>query len=135
MFAARQIEALHCLKEVRWRLLESFALARQEGMLDPVGLVIDGKRPFAHRLSEGLLLAADNGAPERVTTTCMERSALASLLSAVAPELSAALRSHSDEPGRWTAVILADQGSVLTGTWQELFTLEIERSGRARAQR
>ena len=42
MLEGSQLEALSCLKDVRWPLLESYALARQEGLVDPVGLVIDG---------------------------------------------------------------------------------------------
>jgi hypothetical protein len=131
MLPEAQQEALRCLREARWRLLESFALARQEGLVDPVGLVIEPGFPYGRGLAQRLLLIADSGARQRPTVTCMERAALASVLTAPAPDIAAALRGFQDEPGRWSAVILARTGSVLTGSWQELFTLETEHSGRA----
>lgn len=131
MLPEAQQEALRCLREARWRLLESFALARQEGLVDPVGLVIEPGFPYGRGLAQRLLLIADSGARPRPTVTCMERAALVSVLAAPAPDIATALRGYQDEPGRWSAVILARAGSVLTGSWQELFTLETERSGRA----
>lgn len=135
MLPEAQQEALRCLRDARWRLLESFALARQEGLVDPVGLVIEPGFPYGRGLAQRLLLVSDPGARPRPTVTCMERSALAGMLAAPAQDLAATLREYRDEPGRWCAVLLARQGSVLTGTWQELFTLEVESSGRASGRR
>ena len=33
-------EAWRCVHGVRWRLLESYALARQEGLASPIGLLV-----------------------------------------------------------------------------------------------
>jgi hypothetical protein len=135
MLEGSQLEALSCLKDVRWPLLESYALARQEGLVDPVGLVIDATFPYAQTLSQSLLVVKDAGASTRRTTTCMERAVLCGVFATPAPDVAQALHRAKDEPGRWTAVILAQNGWVLTGTWQELFTLEVPKAGRASRQR
>lgn len=116
-------DALRLLRDVRWQLLESFALARQEGMSEPVGLVLDPSFPYARGLGQRLLMLKSAG-PTRRTVTCMERSQLNALFVSTASDIADALRNVSDEPGRWAAVILAQRGWVLTGSWQELFTLE-----------
>jgi hypothetical protein len=135
MQSESQLEALSCLKDVRWPLLESYALARQEGLVDPVGLVIDASFPYAQALAQSLMLAKGAGAAARRTATCMERAVLCGLFATPAPAVAQALRGAKDEPGRWTAVILAQSGWVLTGSWQELFTLEVPKTGRASRQR
>lgn len=116
-------DALRCLRDVRWQLLESFALARQEGLAEPVGFVLDPGFPYARGLGQRLLMLKSAG-PTRRTVTCMERSQLNGLFASTAPDIAEALRSVTDEPGRWAAVILAQRGWVLTGSWQELFTLQ-----------
>ncbi|MFZ5892104.1 MAG: hypothetical protein ACOY0T_13695 [Myxococcota bacterium] len=123
MYAELPEEALSLLRDVRWQLLESFALARQEGMAEPVGFVLDPSFPYARGLGQRLLMLKSAG-PTRRTVTCMERSQLNALFVTTAPDITDALREVSDEPGRWAAVILAQRGWVLTGSWQELFTLE-----------
>lgn len=135
MHSESQFEALSCLKDVRWPLLESYALARQEGLVDPVGLVIDATFPYAQAIAQSLLLAKDAAASKRRTATCMERAVLCGLFATPAPDVAQALRAGIDEPGRWTAVILAQSGWVLTGNWQELFTLDVPKAGRASRQR
>jgi hypothetical protein len=135
MHSESQLDALSCLKDVRWTLLESYALARQEGLVDPVGLVIDPKFAYAQTLAQSLLLVKDSGAATRRTITCMERAVLCGLFATPAPGVAQALRAAKDEPGRWSAVILAQSGWVLTGSWQELFTLEVPKAGRASRQR
>lgn len=135
MHSESQLEALSCLKEVRWPLLESYALARQEGLVDPVGLVIDATFPYAQALAQSLLVAKDAIPSKRPTATCMERAVLCGLFATPAPDVAQALRGAKDEPGRWTAVILAQSGWVLTGSWQELFTLDVPKAGRASRQR
>jgi hypothetical protein len=135
MHSESQLEALGCLKDVRWPLLESYALARQEGLVEPVGLVIDASFPYAQALAQSLLVAKDSGSSNRRTTTCMERAVLCGLFATPAPEVAQALRGGKDEPGRWTAVIVARSGWVLTGTWQELFTLELPKAERASRRR
>ncbi|MGC4092519.1 MAG: hypothetical protein QM756_32505 [Polyangiaceae bacterium] len=123
MHAQLPEEALRCLRDVRWQLLESFALARQEGLAEPVGFVLDPGFPYARGLGQRLLMLKSAG-PTRRTVTCMERAQLHALFASVAPDVAEALRNVSDEPGRWASVILAQSGWVLTGSWQELFTLE-----------
>ena len=59
---------------------------------------------------------------------------LCGLFATPAPDIAQALRGAKDEPGRWTAVILAQRGWVLTGSWQELFTLEVPKATRASRQ-
>lgn len=135
MHSESQLEALGCLKDVRWPLLESYALARQEGLVEPVGLVIDPTFAYAQTLAQSLLVAKDASSSTRPTATCMERAVLCGLFTTPAPDVAQALRGGKDEPGRWTAVILARRGWVLTGTWQELFTLELPKIERASRQR
>jgi hypothetical protein len=118
-------EALRCLRDVRWQLLEAFALGRQEGLAEPVGLVLDPGFPYARGLGQRLLMFKSAG-PTRRSVTCMERSQLNAMFASTAPDIAEALRDVTDEPGRWASVILAQRGWVLTGTWQQLFTLEAQ---------
>lgn len=106
--------------KVRWPLLESYALARQEGLAEPTGLVIDVSKLYGRRLSEALFADAHLPAHGSLRVSCVERSVLVGQLRGPAPEVAEALRSYSDEPGHYTAVVLAERGSVITGTWQEL---------------
>jgi hypothetical protein len=119
-----QVDALRYLAEVRWPLLESFALARQEGLNDPIGVVIDSEFAYAQGLARTLLVANELSGSPRRSVTCMESGTLGSWLSGVAPEVARALRARSDEPGRFTVVLVADRAWVLTGNWQELFTMQ-----------
>jgi len=111
-----QLTALRSVVEVRWRLLESYALARQEGLTEPVGLIIDRSHAFARELGQQVLVGS-NGSDVGKTVTCMERAALSGSLASGAPEVALTLRGLRDEPGRWAAVLLAERGLVLTGTW------------------
>lgn len=120
MWMASPVEAMRAIVAVRWPLLESYALARQDGFSEPVGLVIDRSFPYAQELALKLLVGQSPSAGPLCSVTCMEKSALVSLIGAPAPELATMLRGTMDEPGRWIAVLLSDQGWVLTGTWQEL---------------
>jgi hypothetical protein len=134
---ASPVEAMRAIVTVRWPLLESYALARQDGLAEPVGLVIDREHAYARELASQLLVGQNpEGAPGR-SVSCMERGALAGMLAVAAPELARLLRGAADEPGRWIAVLLAQQGWLLTGTWQELMMAE-ERAaserGRSRAR-
>jgi hypothetical protein len=115
--------ALSFIADVRWQLLESFALARQEGFADPVGLVVDTSFAYGQAVAERLLLtgaATVSGAGRRAT--CLPRAVLCGALNGAAPELLSALREGEDEPGHFTVVLLAESGLVVTGTWQELIT-------------
>lgn len=124
MHSEPQEDALRCLRDVRWQLLESYALARQEGLVEPVGLVIDPGFPYGRGLAQRLLMMKDFGGPKRRSVSCMDRAQLSALFASAAEDIAEALRTLTDEPGRWAAVILAQRGWVLTGTWQELFTLQ-----------
>lgn len=135
MHAESQTEPLSSLAEVRWSLLETYALARQEGFAQPVGLVIDFRYPYARQLAEQLLVSKEISPSTHCSVTCMERSALTSLLSQPAPDLAEALRASTDEPGRYVAVLLARKGWLLSGPWQELFTLSPPASARVRRLR
>lgn len=129
---ASPVEAMRAIVAVRWPLLESYALARQDGFTEPVGLVMDTSFAYARELALNLLVGQGPSAGPQCSVTCMEKSALMSLLSAPAPELAALLRGTADEPGRWVTVLLSEQGWVLSGTWQELMMAESKPS-RARA--
>lgn len=137
MAMASPVEAMRAIVAVRWPLLESYALARQDGMAEPVGLVIDRQFEYARAMASQLLVAEGAGPSPLRTVTCMERSRLCSLLAAPAPEIAAMLRGAADRPGHWLAVLLAEQGWMLSGTWQELMMAEAgpaARSGRSRAR-
>ena len=114
-------EAWRCVHGARWRLLESYALARQEGLASPVGLVADVRHPRAAQLLRQLLLAPSPG-KDPVYAGCVERGALCSALMAIAPKLAEFLFSRADEPGCWTALVLQDEEVVLSATWQELIS-------------
>lgn len=116
------VEAMRAIVAVRWPLLESYALARQEGLAEPVGLVIERRFAYAEELSAQILFGTATSG-ER-STSCMERAVLVRHLSGVAPELATLLRNSRDEPGRWLAVLLAERGWLLAGTWQELMIAE-----------
>jgi hypothetical protein len=120
--------------KVRWPLLESYALARQEGLAEPTGLVIDVSELYGRRLAEALFADARLPAHGSQRVSCVERALLVSQLRGPAPEVAEALRSYEDEPGHFTAVVLAERGSVVTGTWQELIAASSKRAG-IRSQR
>jgi hypothetical protein len=128
------LETLSFIVDVRWPLLESFALARQEGLAEPVGVVVDTSFPYGRSMGEKLLLFSQATPGNTRRATCIERASLTAALREAAPDLVAALRSFRDEPGRFTALVLADRGLIVTGTWQELITGEVPRQGgRSRA--
>jgi hypothetical protein len=114
-------EAWRCVHGARWRLLESYALARQEGLASPVGLVADVRHPRAAQLLRQLLLAPSNG-KDPIYAGCVERGALCSALVSIAPKLAEFLFSRADEPGSWTALVLQDDEVVLSASWQELIS-------------
>ncbi len=114
--------------KVRWPLLESYALARQEGLAEPTGLVIDVSEAYGRRLAEALFADARLPAHGAQRVSCVERALLVSQLRGPAPEVAEALRTYADEPGHFTAVVLAERGSVVTGTWQELIAASSRRS-------
>jgi hypothetical protein len=115
-------EAWRCVHGVRWRLLESYALARQEGLASPVGLVADVRHPRAAQLLRQLLLAPTIPGKDPVYAGCVERGALCSALMPIAPKLAEFLFSRGDEPGSWTALVLQDEEAVLSASWQELIS-------------
>lgn len=114
---------MECVVRVRWPLLESYALARQEGLADPVGLVVDLGCEYARRITEGTLLALPQGLNSiGMRVTCLERTLIEEVLRAAAPRLVAALKAVHDEPGRWRAVVLGERGWVVSGSWQDLIS-------------
>jgi len=118
-------EAWRCAHGARWRLLESYALARQEGLASPVGLVADVRHPRALQVLRQLLLSPGNPSTSKgdpLYVGCVERGALCSALMPIAPRLVEFLFSRADEPGGWTALILQDEEVVLSATWQELIS-------------
>ena len=115
-------EAWRCVHGARWRLLESYALARQEGLASPVGLVADLRYPRAVQVLRQLLLAPGGPKADPLYAGCVERGALCSALVQITPKLVEFLFSRSDEPGSWTALVLQDEEVVLTGSWQELIS-------------
>jgi len=125
MLSESHPEAWRCAHSARWRLLESYALARQEGLASPVGLVADVRHPRALQVLRQLLLSPGNApAPkgDPLHVGCVERGALCSALMPIAPQLVEFLFSRADEPGGWTALILLDEEVVLSATWQELIS-------------
>jgi hypothetical protein len=114
-------EAWRCVHGVRWRLLESYALARQEGLASPVGLVADARHARAAQLL-GQLLLAPVSAREPVYAGCVERGALCAALVGSSPKLAEQLFSWADEPGSWIALVLQDREVVLSASWQELIS-------------
>jgi hypothetical protein len=115
-------EAWRCVHGVRLRLLESYALARQEGLASPVGLVADVRHPRAAQLLRLLLLAPSTPGKDPVYAGCVERGALCSALMPISPKLAEFLFSRGDEPGSWTALVLQDEEAVLSASWQELIS-------------
>ncbi len=118
-------EAWRCAHGARWRLLESYALARQEGLASPVGLVADVRQPRALQVLRQLLLSPGNPPTTKhdpLYVGCVERGALCSALMPIAPQLGEFLFSRADEPGGWTALVLMDEEVVLSATWQELIS-------------
>jgi hypothetical protein len=107
---------------VRWRLLESYALARQEGLASPIGLVADVRHPRAAQLLRQLLLSQAQGPIDHVYAGCVERGALCTALVATSPKLAEQLFARGDEPGSWTALVLQDEEVVLSASWQELIS-------------
>ena len=122
MASSSPLEALRFIVDVRWQLLESFALARQEGLVEPVGLVVDTSFPFGQSAAEKLLLSGTPLSGSGRRATCLARAHLCGALHDAAPDLLPALRGETDEPGHFTVVVLAEAGLVVTGTWQELIT-------------
>jgi hypothetical protein len=114
-------EAWRCVHGVRWRLLESYALARQEGLASPIGLVADMRHPRAAQVLRQLLLSPGTGA-DSVYAGCVERGALCTALVGHAPRLAEQVFARADEPGCWTALVLLDEAVVLGATWQELIS-------------
>lgn len=106
---------------VRWRLLESYALARQEGLASPIGLVADLCHPRATQVLRQLLLSPSANT-DHVYAGCVERGALCTALVGSSPKLAEQVFSRADEPGSWTALVLLDDAVVLSGTWQELIS-------------
>lgn len=106
----------------RWRLLESYALARQEGLAGPVGLVADLRHPRAVQVLRQLTLSPSGPPSDPMYVGCVERGALCSALMPIAPKLAEFLFSHGDEPGAWTALVLQDEEAVLSASWQELIS-------------
>jgi hypothetical protein len=121
---ASPVEAMRAIVSVRWPLLECYALARQDGLVEPVGLVIDRSFVYGSELAPQLLVGEAVSPAPTVSVTCLERSMLASMLAGPVSELAAMLRATKDEPGRWIAVLIAEHGWVLSGTWQELMEAE-----------
>ena len=118
-------EAWRCAHGARWRLLESYALARQEGLASPVGLVADVRHARAVHVLRQLMLSPGNSPTTKgdpLYVGCVERGALCSALMPIAPQLVEFLFSRADEPGGWTALILQDEEVVLSATWQELIS-------------
>lgn len=115
-------EAWRCVHGVRWRLLESYALARQEGLASPIGLVADVRHPRAAQLLRQLLLLHAQSPADHVYAGCVERGALCTALVSSAPKLAEQLFARTDEPGSWTALVLQDAEVVLSATWQELIS-------------
>jgi hypothetical protein len=113
---------------VRWRLLESYALARQEGLASPIGLVADMRQPRAAQVLRQLLLSPSNAADD-VYAGCVERGALCAALVGSSPQLAQELFARADEPGSWTALVLRGEEVVLSATWQELISGAPARAG------
>jgi len=112
-------------------LLESYALARQEGHASPVGLVADLRHPRAVQVLRQLMLAPSTSAADPIYAGCVERGALCSALMHVAPKLAESLFARGDEAGSWTALVLQDEEAVLSATWQELIAGSTPRAPRA----
>ncbi len=122
MLSESHPEAWRCVHSVRWRLLESYALARQEGLASPVGLVADVRQPRAARLLCQLLLGSGATGKDPIYAGCVERGALCAALVAISPKLAEHLFARGDEPGSWTALVLYEEDVVLSATWQELIS-------------
>jgi len=114
-------EAWRCVYGVRWRLLESYALARQEGLASPIGLVVDMRQARAVQLFRQLMLNPGS-AVDSVQVSCVERGALCGALASSQTALAQELFARGDEPGTWTALVLSAEEVVLSATWQELIS-------------
>ena len=115
-------EAWRCVHGARWRLLESYALARQEGLASPVGLVADLRHPRAVQVLRQLMLSPSASNSDPLYAGCVERGALCAALMSIAPKLAEVLFSRGDEAGAWTALVLQDEEAVLSASWQELIS-------------
>ena len=115
-------EAWRCVHGARWRLLESYALARQEGLASPIGLVADLRHPRAVQVLRQLMLSPSTTGGDPIYAGCVERGALCSALMSIAPKLAELLFARGDEAGSWTALVLQDEEAVLSATWQELIS-------------
>lgn len=122
MLAESHPEAWRCVHGARWRLLESYALARQEGLASPIGLVADLRHPRAVQVLRQLMLSPSTSKGDPTYAGCLERGALCSALMSIAPKLAEQLFACGDEPGSWTALVLQDEEAVLSATWQELIS-------------
>jgi hypothetical protein len=131
-------EAWLCVHGARWRLLESYALARQEGLASPVGLVADLRHPRAVQVLRQLMLAPSTTHADPIYAGCLERGALCAALMSIAPKSAELLFACGDEAGSWTALVLQEDEVVLSATWQELISGSAtratvgQRSGRRR---
>jgi len=115
-------DAWRCAHGVRWRLLESYALARQEGLASPIGIIADLRHARAAQVLRPLLMSQTSAPANSIYVGCAERGSLCSALVSSAPKLAERLFSCGDEPGAWTALVLQDEEVVLSGTWQELIS-------------
>ena len=114
-------EAWRCVHGARWRLLESYALARHEGLARPIGLVVDTRAPRAVQLFRQLMLNPGS-VVDSLQVSCVERGALCSALASSNTALAQDLFARGDEPGTWTALVLGTEELVLSATWQELIS-------------
>ncbi len=119
----------------RWRLLESYALARQEGLASPVGLVADVRHARAVQVLRQLMLSPSTTSINPVYAGCVERGALCSALMPIAPKLAELLFSRGDEAGSWTALVLQEEEVVLSASWQELISGSSARAQQGAGQR
>ena len=126
-------EAWRCAHGARWRLLESYALARQEGLASPVGLVADLRHARAVQVLRQLMLSPSTTSLDPIYAGCVERGALCSALMPIAPKLAELLFSRGDEAGSWTALVLQDEEVVLSASWQELISGSSARASGERA--
>lgn len=115
-------DAWRCAHGVRWRLLESYALARQEGLASPIGIIADLRHARAAQILRPLLMSQTAAPANTLYVGCAERGALCGALVGSSPKLAERIFACGDEPGSWTALVLQDEEVVLSGTWQELIS-------------
>jgi hypothetical protein len=129
-----QLEAWRCVHAVRWRLLESYALARQEGLASPIGLVADLRQARAGQVLRQLLLSP-GAVADSVYAGCVERGSLCAALVGNSPKLAEDLFAQGDEPGSWTALVVQHEDIVLSASWQELIAGVSARPGASLARK